>query len=180
MASERQIAANRRNARKSTGPRSSAGKRWASRNAFRHGLSLSLTAMGTSTEEITQLARKIVGDTADAITMMHGLTAAEAELEIARVRRAKAAIINRLMAFESLDPGKLFNSPREAIRAWTAITAGKPLPERAGVATMPSDEPQRSTEAIRRALPELLKLDRYEQRARSRRHRAVREIARGR
>jgi hypothetical protein len=33
MASERQIAANRRNARKSTGPRSGAGKKRASRNA---------------------------------------------------------------------------------------------------------------------------------------------------
>jgi hypothetical protein len=42
MASERQIAANRRNARKSTGPRSGAGKKRASRNAYRHGLTLSI------------------------------------------------------------------------------------------------------------------------------------------
>jgi hypothetical protein len=38
MASRRQIEANRRNARKSTGPKSRAGKRRASRNAIRHGL----------------------------------------------------------------------------------------------------------------------------------------------
>jgi hypothetical protein len=38
MASEKQIAANRRNARKSSGPRSVAGKARASRNAIRHGL----------------------------------------------------------------------------------------------------------------------------------------------
>ena len=37
MASERQIAANRRNAQKSTGPRSVEGKKRASRNAYRHG-----------------------------------------------------------------------------------------------------------------------------------------------
>ena len=38
MGSERQIAANRRNAQNSTGPRSAAGKRRAIRNSYRHGL----------------------------------------------------------------------------------------------------------------------------------------------
>jgi hypothetical protein len=40
MPTERQIAANRRNARKGTGPRSRADKRRASRNSDRHGLSV--------------------------------------------------------------------------------------------------------------------------------------------
>jgi len=39
MASEKQLAANRANAQKSTGPRSEAGKRRSSLNAVRHGLS---------------------------------------------------------------------------------------------------------------------------------------------
>jgi hypothetical protein len=43
MASERQIAANRRNASKSAGPRSQSGKSRASRNAYRHGLSRTST-----------------------------------------------------------------------------------------------------------------------------------------
>src|SRR5918999_1903169 len=38
MATERQIRANRRNALKSTGPRTKAGKAASSRNALRHGL----------------------------------------------------------------------------------------------------------------------------------------------
>jgi hypothetical protein len=38
MASEAQVAANRRNARKSTGPRTEAGRAVVSRNALRHGL----------------------------------------------------------------------------------------------------------------------------------------------
>jgi hypothetical protein len=38
MASERQIAANRRNAEKSTGPRTDEGKKRASRNSLQHGL----------------------------------------------------------------------------------------------------------------------------------------------
>ncbi len=38
MASEKQIAANRQNARKSTGPKTDAGKQRSRQNAFRHGL----------------------------------------------------------------------------------------------------------------------------------------------
>src|SRR5262245_18861999 len=38
MASEKQVAANRQNAKNSTGPRTEAGKRRSRRNALRHGL----------------------------------------------------------------------------------------------------------------------------------------------
>ena len=40
-------------------------------------------------------------------------------------------------------------------------------------ATMPPHEPERSAEAVRRVLPELRKLNRYERRAAARRDRAV-------
>src|ERR1700761_6809000 len=40
MASQKQIEANRRNALRSTGPRTATGKSISSRNAFRHGLSV--------------------------------------------------------------------------------------------------------------------------------------------
>ena len=41
---------------------------------------------------------------------------------------------------------------------------------------MPSLEPQRSAEAVRRALPQLLTLDRYERRAAARRDKAIDQI----
>ena len=60
MATERQIAANRLNAGKSTGPRSKAAKKRASRNAYRHGLSLSCLASSAAiAKRLDMLARKI-------------------------------------------------------------------------------------------------------------------------
>src|SRR5262249_18013742 len=44
--------------------------------------------------------------------------------------------------------------------------------------TMPSEEPNRTAEAIRRVLPELLKLDRYERRAFAGREGAVKRLSR--
>jgi len=41
---------------------------------------------------------------------------------------------------------------------------------------MPTTEPERSAEAVRRALPELIQLDRYERRAAGRRARAMRSL----
>jgi hypothetical protein len=62
MASERQIAANRRNARKSTGPRSGAGKNRASCNAYRHGLTLSITSIAAFAKQLDKLVREIASD----------------------------------------------------------------------------------------------------------------------
>ena len=42
MATEKQIAANRANAKRSTGPKTAAGRAKSSRNAYRHGLSCDL------------------------------------------------------------------------------------------------------------------------------------------
>jgi hypothetical protein len=44
---------------------------------------------------------------------------------------------------------------------------------------MPKEELPRMAEAMRRAFPELIKLDRYERRVAARRDRAMREISKG-
>jgi hypothetical protein len=107
MASDQKIAANRRNARKSTGPRSGAGKTRASRNAYRHGLTLSITSTAESAKQLETLVRKIVGDTKDAVKLERARDIAQAELELARVRRAKVALIERASAFGELDSPRL-------------------------------------------------------------------------
>ncbi len=161
MASERQIAANRRNARKSTGPHSGAGKNRSSRNAYRHGLRSSITSTAAYAKQLDKLVREIAGNTEDPILLERARAIAQAELELARVRRVKVALIERASAFGE----PLFN----------AFVRGRPIvPKPAdSSATMPSHEPDRSAEAIRRVLPELRKLDRYERRAAARRDRAV-------
>jgi hypothetical protein len=110
MASERQIAANRRNARKSSGPRSGAGRKRASRNAYRHGLTLSITSTAAFAKQLDKLARKIAGNTDDAITLERAREIAQAELELARVRRAKVALIERASAFGELEPPQVLSS----------------------------------------------------------------------
>ena len=176
MASERQIAANRRNARKSTGPRSGAGKKRASGNAYRHGLTLSITSTAAFAKELDSLVREIAGDTEDPITLEHARAVAQADLELARVRRAKVALIERASAFGELDPPRL--TVTQMIRVVNAFDRGRfiiPKPIDA-LATMPSQEPDRSAEAVQRVLPELRMLDRYERRAAAQRERAVRGL----
>jgi hypothetical protein len=112
MASERQIAANRHNARRSTGPRSGAGKKRASRNAYRHGLTLSITSSAAAAKQLEKLVRKSAGSTENPILLERARALAQAELDLARVRRAKVALIERASAFGELDPPQLFGTAR--------------------------------------------------------------------
>jgi hypothetical protein len=179
MASEGQIAANRRNARKSTGPRSGAGRKRASRNAYRHGLTLSITSTAAYAKHLDKLVREIAGDTEDAIVLERARAIAQAELDLARVRRAKVALIERACTFGEIEPPQVLSSVTQIIRLVNAFDRGRLIVPKSidASATMPLQEPDRSAEAIRRALPELRKLDRYERRAAARRDRAAFDLA---
>jgi hypothetical protein len=175
MASERQIAANRRNARKSTGPRSGAGRKRASRNAYRHGLTLNITSTAAFAKQLDKLVHKIASDTADEIVLERARAVAQAELDLARVRRAKVALIERASAFGELDPPQLTTAG--FIRLLNAALRGRDIESMDASAAMRSQEPERSAEAVRRVLPELRKLDRYEHRAAAQRDRAVLDLS---
>jgi hypothetical protein len=113
MASERQIATNRRNARKSIGPRCGAGKKRASRNAYRHGLTLSVISTTAVAKQLDKLVRKIAGDSKDAMVLERARAIAQAELDLARVRRAKVALIERASAFGELDSAAAHRHPTD-------------------------------------------------------------------
>jgi hypothetical protein len=175
MATERQITANRRNARRSTGPRSRAGKKRASRNSYRHGLSSGVATSAEFAKHVESLARKIAGCGVDAVSLEVARAVARAEFELAQIRRVRVALIARMAEFGELEVPDPLRTCRDVIRSLTSIDRGRPcdLPTPPSV---PSTEPERSAEAVRRALPELLKLDRYERRATARRDRATRHL----
>jgi hypothetical protein len=182
MASERQIEANRRNARNSTGPRSWSGKKRASANAFRHGLTKPISGAAFA-QEVEKLAAHIAGATKDKITPELARDAAVAELELARVRDMKGALIDRAAAFGRFKVRNRFASPKDEA-AWifqhyfgATLWKGRPKFAVDPLPAMPSQEPERTAEAVRRALPELVRLSRYESRAITRRNRANRAIA---
>jgi len=138
MATERQIAANRRNASRSTGLRSRAGRKWAGGNATVHNL-LSNTALA---EQVEKLAREIAGSADDAILLQYARDAAYAEIDLAPARRIKFALIERASAVETLD-GPIFEDVR-GVRKILAILARGELPRGIDpLATMPAGELER-------------------------------------
>jgi len=160
MANERQIAANRRNAQKSTGPKTASGIKRASKNAYRHGLSLPMSSIG-SEAQLKDLSRQFAGDASDAEILAQAETAANAHLDLERVRKAKTAMIERaLMRMQGVS---------------------LPQPELLGSSTVfprgNEEEEERFVDAIRHILPELTNICRYEKRAAGRRDRAIHKIA---
>jgi hypothetical protein len=98
MATAKQIAANRANARLSTGPKTDIGRLNSSRNAFRHGLSGSLPMEGDTAMRIDIMARALT-ERAERVAVTREM--AELQLELSRIRSVR----NELMM--SLDPQQM-------------------------------------------------------------------------
>lgn len=97
MATPAQIAANRRNTAKSTGPKTSRGKKASSQNALKHGLTAKL-----SDDEVRRFVEIIGAESPvdgaaehDPIRALHLLQIAEAEARLERVRQAEREILAR-------------------------------------------------------------------------------------
>jgi hypothetical protein len=92
MASARQIAANRRNAQKSTGPTSKAGRRRSAKNALRHGLA---SIDSPCAREIEELAHLLSREASQADPTFASFDAAHAQMTLVQVKKVKAAIFDR-------------------------------------------------------------------------------------
>jgi hypothetical protein len=161
MTSTKKIAASRSNAAKSTGPKTAQGKKRARTNALRHGLAANAPRDPATSAEIERLARWFCGDGATPEQYEHAHAIAEEHLILQRVETAYVAIIERAMntAHDGADQGEVK----------LGVTAGREIPPCAPAPATPSE-----LDALSVALPPLVKLDRYMQRALARHRRAIR------
>jgi hypothetical protein len=165
MTTERKAVANRANWEKSTGPRTQAGKKRASLNSRRHGLTIPIRRDveqgGEISELVTELAKAI--GKLDRIDL--AVAAAEAELELARIRHARTALIE-------LSLSSLVDEPHRRC----GIDQGHANETCCVAAEASRQSCYRTTRGMVAALPQLEKLERYERRALSRHKKAWRRL----
>jgi hypothetical protein len=89
MATERQIKANRENAKRSTGPKTAAGRLRSSRNSLRHGLSLPLTSDPAASAKADQIAQMLVPEKFDDAHVMAATEFAQEQAELMRIRAVR-------------------------------------------------------------------------------------------
>lgn len=151
MSSLRKTAASRANAQHSTGPRTADGKQRSRRNAFKHGLVVSVATIPELSREVAHLAQALAGETeGDPRVLQAAALIAEATIDLLRVRRAKIDLLNT--------PSHQSND--------------LPLPPTGTALSVP----RHSTSPDVFAWEQLERLDRYERRALSRRRTAIRAL----
>ena len=96
MASEKQIAANRANAKRSTGPKTVAGKMASSRNAFRHGLSTPLQLDPIMSAKVEAIAHALAGEQAHQDRLATAAEFGRAQLELLRIRATRIELAENI------------------------------------------------------------------------------------
>ena len=96
MTTDRQIAANRANALRSTGPKTAAGRARSSRNALRHGLSLPVEMDAAEEVRHRALVAALAGEKADGDRKPAIAEMAQAQLELLRIRKVRAETLARV------------------------------------------------------------------------------------
>ena len=97
MTSDRKIESNRKNAQKSTGPRSEAGQRRSRRNALRHGLAIAIGSDSALSEDVKRLASALARGRSGSNISEFAHQAAEAEIDLLRIRKLRALRFNAVL-----------------------------------------------------------------------------------
>jgi hypothetical protein len=106
MASAKQIAANRANAKRSTGPKTVLGKAISSRNAFVHGLACSLPLGGAALVKVQAAARAITCQSSSDAKMASAAAFVSAHFVILRIQAIRTRLMEECEVHQ-LEPHKL-------------------------------------------------------------------------
>ena len=95
MASTRQVAANRRNAKRSTGPRTQSGKSRSRANALRHGLRSKVVPDFALAAQMDELTRRIAREYGKSEHAVEVKIVVEAEMTILKIRAIRAKLLDK-------------------------------------------------------------------------------------
>ena len=160
--SDKQAAANRRNAKKSSGPASRAGKQRSAQNALKHGLSVPIDP---GNEDVRALAALLSPATATDHVAALALEAARRVIDYDRVRAAHKSLYSRLG-----------NSPILANSPSPLPVKFRSVEQRLADLMRLCQSPIAETPSFADAARALSKLARYERRAFSLRDQALQEL----
>ena len=97
MISARKLRANRANSRRSTGPKTIAGRATAARNSHRHRLAIPIPSDPALSAEVDAMAQMIAGSDSPKLVEL-ARRIAEAELDVIRVRRARKELLSQTLS----------------------------------------------------------------------------------
>jgi hypothetical protein len=130
MISARKLRANRANSRRSTGPKTSAGRATAARNSRRHSLAIPIPSDPALSAEVDAIAQMIAGnDSPELIEAARRIT--EAEVDVIRVRRARRELLSQTLSASRgrpIGPRRLRQRLELLDRAVRITTKGRMLP----------------------------------------------------